>query len=52
MEHTIPAGTVLAVESVMRIQGEDWVDVRVPGYEDFTTPVPVREELCRLVAVT
>lgn len=51
IEHTIPAGTVLEVESMMRIQGEDWADVRVPGFEDFTTPVPVRAGLCRLVEV-
>ena len=47
VEHVIVRGTVLDVDGVMRVAGEEWADVRVPGFEDITTPVPIREELCR-----
>jgi hypothetical protein len=46
IEHIISAGSVLEVDGVLRVSGEEWADVRVPGYEDITTPVPVREGLC------
>lgn len=46
IEHVISAGSVLEVDGVFQISGEEWADVRVPGYEDITTPVPVRAGLC------
>lgn len=47
VEHTISRGSVLPVDGILQVSGEEWADVRVPGYEDITTPVPVREGLCR-----
>lgn len=47
VEHIVPRGSVLRVDRVLRVAGEDWADVIVPGFEDLATPVPVREGLCR-----
>jgi hypothetical protein len=47
VEHVIDRGSVLDVDSILHVAGEEWADVRVPGFEDITTPVPVRDGLCR-----
>ncbi len=47
VEHVIARGSVLDVDGIMHVAGEEWADVCVPGFEDITTPVPIRAGLCR-----